>query len=80
MVNFTLVLLTVVSMEKRYFLEKHAIEGDSLIKAEWTNFIRWIICKKYADEAELMRPPLSKLIDHIDYIVKLVMLITLVSI
>jgi membrane dipeptidase len=28
--------------------------------------------KKYADEAELMRPPLSKLIDHIDYIVKLV--------
>jgi membrane dipeptidase len=28
--------------------------------------------KKYATETEIMRPPLSKLIDHIDYIVKLV--------
>ena len=28
--------------------------------------------KKYATESEIMRPPLSKLIDHIEYIVKLV--------
>ena len=28
--------------------------------------------KKYADEAYSMRPPLSMLIDHIDYIAKLV--------
>jgi membrane dipeptidase len=28
--------------------------------------------KKYKSEAESMRPPLSLLIDHIDYIVKLV--------
>ena len=27
---------------------------------------------KYAEEAKSMRPPLSMLIDHIDYIVKLV--------
>ncbi len=55
------------------FLEKHAIEGDSLLKSgmdEW--YTMDYLYKKYAAEAELMRPPLSKLIDHIDYIVKLV--------
>ena len=55
------------------FLEKHAIEGDSLLKSgmdEW--YTMDYLYKKYATEAELMRPPLSKLIDHIDYIVKLV--------
>ena len=30
------------------------------------------ISKKYAAEAEHLRPPLSMLIDHIDYIVKLI--------
>ena len=55
------------------FLEKHTIEVDSLIKNgmdEW-NMIDYLY-KKYSDETEIMRPPLSKLIDHIDYIVKLV--------
>ena len=49
------------------------IEVDSLIKNgmdEW-NMIDYLY-KKYSDETEIMRPPLSKLIDHIDYIVKLV--------
>ena len=53
------------------FLEKHTIEVDSLIKNgmdEW-NMIDYLY-KKYSDETEIMRPPLSKLIDHIDYIVK----------
>ena len=48
-------------------------EGDSLIKSgmdEW-NMMDYLY-KKYATETEIMRPPLSKLIDHIDYIVKLV--------
>ncbi|RMA64775.1 dipeptidase [Ulvibacter antarcticus] len=55
------------------FLEKHAIEGDSLMKSRMDEFYTMdYLYKKYADEAELMRPPLSKLIDHIDYIVKLV--------
>jgi membrane dipeptidase len=55
------------------FLEKHSLEVDSLIKNgldEW-NMIDYLY-KKYSDETEIMRPPLSKLIDHIDYIVKLV--------
>jgi membrane dipeptidase len=55
------------------FLEKHSIEGDSLMNTgmdEW--YMMDYLYKKYATEAELMRPPLSKLIDHIDYIVKLV--------
>tara|TARA_B100000767_G_scaffold248836_1_gene250037 strand:- start:640 stop:1830 length:1191 start_codon:yes stop_codon:yes gene_type:complete len=55
------------------FLKKHTLEVDSLIKNgmdEW-NMIDYLY-KKYSDETEIMRPPLSKLIDHIDYIVKLV--------
>lgn len=59
--------------KERAFLEKYAIEGDSLIKSgmdEW-NMMDYLY-KKYATETEIMRPPLSKLIDHIDYIVKLV--------
>ena len=55
------------------FLEKYAIERDSLMKNgmdEW--FMMDHLYKKYATEAGLMRPPLSQLIDHIDYIVKLV--------
>ena len=59
--------------KERDFLEKYAIEGDSLIKSgmdQW-NTIDYLY-KKYATESEIMRPPLSKLIDHIEYIVKLV--------
>ena len=55
------------------FLQKHKIEGDSLLKSgmdEW--YTMDFLYKKYTNEAEAMRPPLSKLIDHIDYIVKLV--------
>ena len=55
------------------FLIKHGAESDSLLKNgmdEW-NMVDYLY-KKYASEAELMRPPLSMLIDHIDYIVKLV--------
>jgi len=74
MVNFHPGFIDSAFNEKEMaFLEKHAIEGDSLIKSgmdEW--YTMDYLYKKYADEAELMRPPLSKLIDHIDYIVKLV--------
>lgn len=55
------------------FLKKHTIEVDSLLNSgmdEW--YTMDYLYKKYVAEAELMRPPLSKLIDHIDYIVKLV--------
>mgnify|MGYP006085970083 CR=1 FL=1 len=59
--------------KERAFLEKYAIEVDSLIKSgmdQW-NTVDYLY-KKYATESEIMRPPLSKLIDHIEYIVKLV--------
>ena len=55
------------------FFKTHAAEYDSLLKAgkdEW--YTMDLLYKKYAAEASPMRPPLSLLIDHIDYIVKLV--------
>lgn len=55
------------------FFKRHKTESDSLMKAgmdEWY-MMDWIY-KKYAAEAESMRPPLSMLIDHIEYIIKLV--------
>lgn len=55
------------------FFKKHAAESDSLTKAgmdEW--YMMDFLYKKYAAETGPMRPPLSMLIDHIDYIVKLV--------
>jgi membrane dipeptidase len=55
------------------FFKMHAAEYDSLLKAgkdEW--YTMDMLYKKYTAEASPMRPPLSLLIDHIDYIVKLV--------
>jgi membrane dipeptidase len=55
------------------FFKVHAAESDSLTKAgldEW--YMMDYLYKKYATETNSMRPPLSMLIDHIDYIVKLV--------
>lgn len=55
------------------FLKRHKAESDSLLKSgmdEW--YMMTLLYKKYTAEAEPMRPPLSMLIDHIDYIVKLV--------
>lgn len=55
------------------FFKIHKAESDSLLKSgmdEW--YMMTLLYKKYTAEAETMRPPLSMLIDHIDYIVKLV--------
>ncbi len=55
------------------FLKEHKAESDLLLKSgmdEW--YMMTYLYKKYATEAEAIRPPLSMLIDHIDYIVKLV--------
>lgn len=55
------------------FFERHKNESDSLIKVYkdvW--FAELYLFHKYVDEANEIRPPLSKLIEHIDYIVKLV--------
>jgi len=55
------------------FLKEHAAEKDSLIKSGMGDFYSMdYLFQKYAEEANSIRPPLSMLIDHIDYIVKLV--------
>lgn len=63
---------TVDTKEKAFF-EKHKTEADALVKSgmpEWN--IQDYLYQKYKDEVNAIRPPLSLLIDHIDYIVKLV--------
>nr|MBP9098995.1 dipeptidase [Ferruginibacter sp.] len=55
------------------FFKKHAAESDSLTKAgmeEW--YMMDFLYKKYAEESNGMRPVFSMLIDHIEYIIKLV--------
>lgn len=55
------------------FMKIHAAEYDSLIKSGMGDFYSMDhLFAKYAEEANSMRPPLSLLIDHIDYISKLV--------
>ncbi|MFS8082321.1 MAG: dipeptidase, partial [Ginsengibacter sp.] len=55
------------------FLKEHASENDSLMKAGMNDFYALdYLYQKYATEANSMRPPLSMVIDHIDYVVKLV--------
>ncbi len=55
------------------FLKKYAAEYDSLMK---TGMLEWYsmdyLYKKYAAETNAMRPPLSMVIEHIEYIIKLV--------
>lgn len=54
------------------FLAKHKAERDSLLALNMNiDEANGHLYSKYKSEAEAMRPPLSLLIDHIDYIVKL---------
>ncbi len=51
---------------------KHKVEKDSLVKLKWADYeMDEFMAKKYPSEADELRPPLSLLIDHIDYIVQL---------
>jgi membrane dipeptidase len=55
------------------FMALHKKESDSLITLRTPDYeIRELFSKKYSREAQALRPPLSLLIDHIDYIVKLI--------
>jgi membrane dipeptidase len=55
------------------FIAHHKPEYDSLQKAKAPEYaIREYFSKHYPSENRELRPPLSLLIDHIDYIVKLV--------
>lgn len=58
---------------KEDFLVRHKNERDSLKAAGMTsyNIDDWVT-KKHQQEAEALRPPMSQLLDHIDYIVRLI--------
>ena len=55
------------------FNERHKTERDSLFKINpEPYFIDSYLFDKYPDEVKALRPPLSMLLDHLDYIVKLI--------
>ena len=63
------------TFEKRSdaFTAKHKTEMDSLLKVNpEPYFMQVYLFEKYPDEVRSLRPPLSILLDHLDYIVKLI--------
>jgi len=59
--------------KEKAFVKAHQKEFDSLDAKGWSDYyVQQLMSKKYPDEAKSLRPPMSMLIDHIDYIVKLV--------
>lgn len=55
------------------FNERHKAERDSLLKINpETYFSDVYLFEKYPEEVKALRPPLSMLLDHLDYIVKLI--------
>ena len=63
------------AFEKRStaFTAKHKTEMDSLLKINpEPYFMQVFLFEKYPAEVNTLRPPLSLLIDHLDYIVKLI--------
>lgn len=55
------------------FLKNHSVENDSLMKTGMIAFYAQdYLYHKYHEEANAMRPPLSMLIQHIEYIINLV--------
>jgi membrane dipeptidase len=73
-VNFYSAFLDSTFLKKiETFLKLHQQEHDSLLALKKPeNLIMDYFSKRYVSDFENMRPPLSLLIDHIDYIVKLV--------
>ncbi|MGZ3937717.1 MAG: dipeptidase [Flavisolibacter sp.] len=58
---------------KAAFLHRHQPEVDSLKSLKWANYeIEEWTARKYPQEVEAYRPNLSQLLDHLDYIVKLI--------
>jgi membrane dipeptidase len=55
------------------FLQQHKAEVDALLaQGTQPNYAEMMVMEKYKTEVASLRPPLSMLIDHLDYIVKLV--------
>jgi len=58
---------------KTDFLQKHKQEVDSLKSLKWANYeIEEWTAKKYPQEVEAYRPDLSQLLNHLDYVVKMI--------
>jgi membrane dipeptidase len=58
---------------KMAFMEKHKAEIDSLMKSGVAEHnIEGELFSRYKTETDKMRPPFSLLIDHIEYVIKLV--------
>jgi membrane dipeptidase len=54
------------------FGSQHKKEVDSIQTLNWPSYeVEEYFLKKYPEEATSLRPPLSQLIDHLDYIVRL---------
>lgn len=61
------------SKRKDSFLLRHNSEVDSLKSLKWASYeIEEWAAKKYPAEVDSYRPSLSQLLDHLDYIVKLI--------
>lgn len=59
--------------KQQRFLQHHKAEVDSLTRAEvQRDYARMLIAEKYKAEIDAIRPPLAMLLDHLDYIVRLV--------
>jgi membrane dipeptidase len=55
------------------FTTKHKAEVDSMLKVNpEPYFMQVYLFEKYPDEVKALRPPMTMLLDHLDYIVKLV--------
>lgn len=55
------------------FIGRHKTESDSLLKLNpEPYFMEVYLFEKYPEEVKAFRPPLSAVIDHIDYIVKMI--------
>lgn len=58
---------------ERALMIKHKTERDSLVKINPDKDLAFeFIQKKYKDEFNAIRPPLSMILDHLDYVVKLI--------
>jgi len=61
------------SARENAFVKRHQAENDSLLKSGMDDFYTsYYLNHKYSNEANAIRPPFEKVIDHIDYIVRLV--------
>ena len=58
---------------KAEFMQIHKHEVDSLVALKWPIYqVEDLFFKKYQNETEVLRPTLAQLIDHFDYVIRLI--------